>query len=72
MIMKGDIPDVMVKHEVDLILQRAMIMCLQFNPEKRSSAKEIYRYLANELKEMEERSSGNEMYIANELKEMAM
>jgi hypothetical protein len=52
MILSGHIPKIEVTHEVDLILEHAMIMCLQLDPAERSSAKEVYHYLVNELEKM--------------------
>jgi serine/threonine protein kinase len=52
LILKGHIPEVKVKHKVDLILKHAMVMCLQLDPVERSSASEVHFYLANELKKI--------------------
>ena len=49
LILEGHIPDVTVKDPIDAILNKAMVMCLQLDPGERSSAKEVYVYLQNEL-----------------------
>ena len=53
LILNGHIPKVIRKDDVDIALDEAMKMCLQVDPTKRSSAKDVCMYLSNKLNRIE-------------------